>query len=533
MYYDRTWLILLHAKDIFNSTVKDAYDRIADFFYDLECQYHLVPLNSHSRPRVPALTPVGFVQYITTCILAHPDEEFRRLDKIVTDVQLVADTSVAADGQPEKLPRQLLRSQFPVTYNPRTRKILAAALDDLQEDLGIFRLSSPKSPLTIMPPPNPEERDSISGVRRYAPPGKLYARRDGYILPANSESKSRSRYLPPAPLKTVRDGKATASTAQNRDYYRHYGRSQTPYEEGRDSYEGRHGRGDTTPPSTPQLTRHYTTSPRASQIGPLTTTSPRSTATTPRTSSTTIYIPINTTQNATAKASTSTSTSTGTSVALCRRARSPPLQAHRASTLDVRSAPPTPGASYSQFKYFPPPPTSPVATVHSTSLRADGTGSRDGGSSNSSSGPAEVGPHPVSVSGSGNSRTRIAVSTPTTPTPSPTTSTAVIAAPSSSSPSLPTNASPSQGSTRGGRRALIASPTSSSTPSLATAVNAGEKNHHHHHHSHRRSAAAAVESERGPTWEEALKSPTSHHHRTGSSSSKGGSRHHYRHHSSH
>ncbi|KAI0378312.1 hypothetical protein F5Y04DRAFT_291109 [Hypomontagnella monticulosa] len=522
--------------EIFNSTVKDAYDRIADFFYDLECQYHLVPLNSHSRPRVPALTPVGFVQYITTCILAHPDEEFRRLDKIVTDVQLVADTSVAADGHPEKLPRQLLRSQFPVTYDPRSRKVLAAALEDLREDLGLFRLSGPKAPSAIMPPPSPGERDSIAGVRRYAPPGKLYVRRDGYILPASSESKARARYLPSAPLpQTTRDGNVIASGSkdvQNRDYYRHYGRAQTPYEENRDSHDttpaatgpkSRHSQDDyTTPPGSPLIARHYTTSPRTSQTIPLTpSTSPRSTTTTPRSSSTTIYIPANTGPNATVKAS-------GTSVAPNRRARSPPLQTYRASTLDVRSAPPTPGVGHREFKfsgYLPPAEVGPQS-----------------GKSSASAGGG----------GSGSSKQQIAASTPTTrsSTPTPTTSAAALVLPSSfsSSPSLSTSTSHQQRSpahsrrdsfgsiTGGSRRVVIASPTSSSTPALSST----EKKHQYHHHTHRqrRGAVGAVEEEkeeedredRGPTWEEALKT---HHHHHSSGKGGGGGGHHYRHHSSH
>ncbi|KAI1800918.1 hypothetical protein F4811DRAFT_556331 [Daldinia bambusicola] len=166
--------------ELFNSRARDAHERLADFFTDLDCQYHLVPPNAYSRPRVPGLTPAGFVRYFTTCILAHPDEEFRRLDRIVADVQLVADAPVYADtgtgtgigkgigigtgmgmgtgtgtgpGEPEKLPRQLFRSQFPVRHDPRSKKILAAALDDLMYDLRLLEPGSPRSSLALMPPP--------------------------------------------------------------------------------------------------------------------------------------------------------------------------------------------------------------------------------------------------------------------------------------------------------------------------------------------------------------------------------------------
>ncbi|KAI1481270.1 hypothetical protein F4774DRAFT_424177 [Daldinia eschscholtzii] len=183
--------------EILNSRARDAHDRLADFFTDLDCQYHLVQPNPYSRPRIPALTPLGFVQYFTTCILAHPDEEFRRLDKIVADVQLVAvpDSSscnpaptaagdATGEHPPERLPRQLFRSQFPVRHDPKSKKILAAALDDLIYDLRILEPSSPRSPLALMPPPPlppapptstsaKDRRNSVVPIiRRYVVPGR-------------------------------------------------------------------------------------------------------------------------------------------------------------------------------------------------------------------------------------------------------------------------------------------------------------------------------------------------------------------------
>ncbi|KAI3327900.1 hypothetical protein HD806DRAFT_339236 [Xylariaceae sp. AK1471] len=210
------------------------YDRISDFFADLDCEYYLVPpstfetsllirspstlsvssataaspllpvsprsssyssLHSNSnpnpykpslpssrprsvRPCIPALTPVGFAQFFTTCVLAHPDEEAKRLHKIVNELVLMADmpsnnnlttpntpislstptfptqspTSLASGGSSsssahnrsysEKLPRQFVRSLFPVRADANSRKLLAAAVEDLLYDL---RLSSSSS----------------------------------------------------------------------------------------------------------------------------------------------------------------------------------------------------------------------------------------------------------------------------------------------------------------------------------------------------------------------------------------------------
>ncbi|KAI8634181.1 hypothetical protein F5Y19DRAFT_203005 [Xylariaceae sp. FL1651] len=201
------------------NSLSNYYNRISDFFADLDCEYHLVPPSTtdtsllarssstlsvssvmtaspsspvfsrsssysslgpnpnpykplRSRPRsarpcVPALTPVGFAQFFTTCVLAHPDEEAKRLDRIVRELQLVADissnnvtvpstpstpstplspfpsshtlTTVTGSGS-EKLPRQFLRSLLPVNADLNSRKLLEAAVNDLLYDL---RLSSP------------------------------------------------------------------------------------------------------------------------------------------------------------------------------------------------------------------------------------------------------------------------------------------------------------------------------------------------------------------------------------------------------
>ncbi|KAI0852087.1 hypothetical protein F5Y00DRAFT_274299 [Daldinia vernicosa] len=212
--------------EILNSRARDAHDRLADFFTDLDCQYHLVPLDFYSRPRVPALTPAGFAQYFTTCILAHPDEEFRRLDKIVADVQLVADTP-PIDGELERLPRQLFRSQFPVRHDPKSRKILTAAIDDLIYDLRLLEPSSPRSPLALMPPPPPsstKDKSLVPVIRRYVIPEE-YTRQDQYKLAAGSEAGQHcGRYL-----QSMNGEKSDRPPTGNRDYEPYHERERSHY----------------------------------------------------------------------------------------------------------------------------------------------------------------------------------------------------------------------------------------------------------------------------------------------------------------
>ncbi|KAI2468263.1 hypothetical protein F4781DRAFT_443649 [Annulohypoxylon bovei var. microspora] len=520
--------------EIFNSRARDVHDRIADFFTDLDCQYHLVQLDSYSRPRVPALTPVGFAQYLTTCILAHPDEEFRRLGKAVADVQLVADSLGGAEGPPERLPRQLLRSQFPVRHDPKSRKILEAALDDLMYDLRLVEPASPKTSLAIMPPPPSSERRGSgsavgAGVRHYAPPEQMSARKDVYVLPAGPEvSKARGRYVPTGLLQTIGDETCTHTPAaettdpQNRyrDARRHsyHDRPLSRYAEDAEIYEHAPARDRPRQNSIDLRPPVRFSSPRTSQTGSLTITP----TTTTRTYRTTAYTP----KSAGAGANTPT----------YRRAQSPPLRTYRASAPDVSGFKPAgylPQASASSATADRRSSLSIAADrrEYAASLVSAGAESysRDGGSRElerrrgSAAGLVDVAPGRGMESAVG-SKAATPVMTPSS------TATALVPLPLSSALGAGSGLGHqhhSQQDSAAGRRTATAPP----SPAPSVLVSSGEKKHHSHRR--RRSAVVAIEDDRGPTWEEVLKAqPLSlHHHKSGSSSGKTGGGHHHRHHS--
>ncbi|KAI1447549.1 hypothetical protein F5Y02DRAFT_424626 [Annulohypoxylon stygium] len=488
--------------DIFDSRTRDVYERIADFFTDLDCQYHLVQLDSYSRPRVPALTPLGFAQYLTTCILAHPDEEFRRLAKIVADVQLVADS----DGQLERLPRQLLRSQFPVRHDTKSRKILEAALDDLMYDLGLLGPTRPKTPapLAIMPPPPPptsERRGSGStvGVRQYAPPEKPLSAKEAYAQLAG-------RYVPAGALQTIGDETAPRTAAEAFESLSRYNenvrrnsyheRPLSRYTDEPESYEyaspsqTKDRQYSHTPQRQNSLDLRPTTrfsSPRTSQTGSLTITP----TTTTRTYRTTAYTP--------------KSAGTGTNTPTYRRAQSPPLRTYRASAPDV-------SGSSNGFK-----PAGYLPSSSSTSdRRASVPTTADRREYAASLASAHTDPYPSSRSSLETDR-RHGISSGAGPLS--------IITPSSTTTALVPLNSGSQYHARqdsnGSRRMATAPP----SPGAGS-----DKKHQSHRR--RRSAVVTVDDDRGPTWEEVLKgeSKAPHQHRSGGSS-KGGGGHHRRHHS--
>ncbi|KAI1460887.1 hypothetical protein F4805DRAFT_477998 [Annulohypoxylon moriforme] len=498
--------------DIFNARTRDAHERIADFFTDLDCQYHLVQLDSYSRPRVPALTPVGFAQYLTTCILAYPDEEFRRLGKIVADVQLVTDS----DGQLERLPRQLLRSQFPVRHDPKSRKILEAALDDLMYDLRLHGPDNPKTPapLAIMPPPPPppvpsERRGSSStvgvGVRHYAPPENFpLSSKEAYTRLSGSD-KVRSRYMPTGTLQTIGDETATPTPTltptPNRTAAAEAFDSMNKYRENfrRNSYHERPlsryaedlevSGYEHAPRQPPQRQNSLDlrpatrfSSPRNSQAGTLTITP----TTTTRTYRTTAYTP----------------TSTGNNTPTYRRAQSPPLRTYRASAPDVSISGSSSSNNFKPAGYLPPS-TDRRASTSTTADRREYVASliSAGDSCPRNEGSWELERRRGSVVNA---------------------SSASVAGSKAPNPGSTTAALGPLSSENQHRRTATAPP--------SPAPGSGEKKHHSHRR--RRSAVVTVDDDRGPTWEEVLKAQplVSHHHRSGSSS-KGGGGHHHRHHS--
>lgn len=92
----------------------------------------MIPDDPGKDPAVPALTPVGFAQWTTIRILSYPDEEARRLEKVVQALPIDADGSIV-DGKPERLPKQISRCLFPPSEDGRYRSWIRGAISDLKD----------------------------------------------------------------------------------------------------------------------------------------------------------------------------------------------------------------------------------------------------------------------------------------------------------------------------------------------------------------------------------------------------------------
>lgn len=125
-------------------------EQISRLYQDLGCEHHLVQEQPYDPPVVPALTPVGFAHWMTTHILAYPEAEAKRLEKVVLDLPIDAD-GVSLDGKPERLPKQISRYLLPQKEDRKSRRRIEDAITDFFNDLGMSRRQ--RSTITSSSPP--------------------------------------------------------------------------------------------------------------------------------------------------------------------------------------------------------------------------------------------------------------------------------------------------------------------------------------------------------------------------------------------
>ena len=138
----------------------NSHKHISKLYQDLGCQHHLVQDDINKAPVVPGLTPAGFAQWVTTWILAYPEQEACRLEKIVLAMPIDAD-GANVDGKPERLPKQISRHLLPGKELPDTKRILGRAIEDCMSELGI-----PKRKASMSNSPPLTRRESNPVPRR-------------------------------------------------------------------------------------------------------------------------------------------------------------------------------------------------------------------------------------------------------------------------------------------------------------------------------------------------------------------------------
>ncbi|KAL3422428.1 hypothetical protein PVAG01_06584 [Phlyctema vagabunda] len=129
-------------------------DEISQLYQDLGCQHHLIQDDLFKDPIIPALTPVGFAHWMTICIMAYPEEETLRLQKVVLATPIDADGEMV-DGKPERLPKQISRHLLPPQEDRKSRKLLDRAISDFFQDLASISSTRRRQSITSPPPSRP------------------------------------------------------------------------------------------------------------------------------------------------------------------------------------------------------------------------------------------------------------------------------------------------------------------------------------------------------------------------------------------
>lgn len=171
---------------LFKSRSKHLHEALESLYEDLGCQYFLAPADSRSRPSVPSLTPAGFKHWLVSFVQAYPDEEAKRLDKVVSALPIEADSLL--DGKPERLPKQISRYLLPEKPVRKVQKIVDEAMRNFTSDINNSSTSQSNT-----------DSNNSSGGR----PTPIVVTQEKRQSTTTSGAQS-SRYIPDAAIKESR-----------------------------------------------------------------------------------------------------------------------------------------------------------------------------------------------------------------------------------------------------------------------------------------------------------------------------------------
>ena len=101
----------------------DRTSSISRLYREVEAQHHLVQDGLDERPDIPGLTPAGFERWVTLLLLAHPEQEFERLQKAVLDMPISN-----PDEKQERFPKEISRRLFPKDQDHEVKTKLENAM---------------------------------------------------------------------------------------------------------------------------------------------------------------------------------------------------------------------------------------------------------------------------------------------------------------------------------------------------------------------------------------------------------------------
>lgn len=185
---------------LFKSKSKHLNEALESLYEDLGCQYFLTPADSRSRPSVPALTPAGFKHWLVSFVQAYPDEEAKRLDKVVSALPIEADSLL--DGKRERLPKQISRYLLPEKPVRKVQKIVDEAMRNFTQDINNSSTSQSNA-----------DSNGSSGSR---PTPIVVTQEKRPSMTTSGAQSSSSRYIPDAAFKESRADDGGAGQERDR-----------------------------------------------------------------------------------------------------------------------------------------------------------------------------------------------------------------------------------------------------------------------------------------------------------------------------
>ncbi|KAH8595115.1 hypothetical protein B0O99DRAFT_710385 [Bisporella sp. PMI_857] len=121
------------------------YKQLSRLYKGLDCEYYMVPDEKSVVPTLPGLTPSGIERWITIFMLAYPEEESKRFQKVVEDMPIDVNGVIF----PERLPKQTSLHLFPKEPNQGWVNVLENLL--IPEPTKAIPLERERKPYTALP----------------------------------------------------------------------------------------------------------------------------------------------------------------------------------------------------------------------------------------------------------------------------------------------------------------------------------------------------------------------------------------------
>ncbi|KAI5457407.1 hypothetical protein BGZ63DRAFT_365135 [Mariannaea sp. PMI_226] len=189
------------------------YTPLESLYQDLGCSYHLVQSRPDSKPKIPALTPAGFQNWMVRHIQAYPDQEATRLRSIVDELPIVADGPLV-NGKQERLPRQLSRHLLPSAFHQKTRTLVLNSVYKWIEQSG--EATSPKDTREThhYRPSRPDDKSGRYRPEDYGSSRHRHKTREAYNRPSDRAPSSRKEL--PRHLKSRANSEGNIRAAKSR-----------------------------------------------------------------------------------------------------------------------------------------------------------------------------------------------------------------------------------------------------------------------------------------------------------------------------